>query len=138
MLVPVLTGLSPTVALFTAGLGTLIFQLVTGGKVPVFLASSSEVYGKGVRAPFAEDDDSVLVRTASKVNVRLKPIRHHLTPEGSSCLGSFVNGNLIARCVLPEQTAAQFLRLGILEETTGYKRNRRFLYQEYFDLFVKD
>lgn len=66
--------------------------------------------------PGREDDDSVLVRTASKVNVRLKPIRHHLTPEGSSCLGSFVNGNLIARCVLPEQTAAQFLRLGILEE----------------------
>ena len=66
--------------------------------------------------PGREDDDSVLVRTASKVNVRLKPIRHHLTPDGSSCLGSFVNGNLIARCVLPEQTAAQFLRLGILEE----------------------
>lgn len=66
--------------------------------------------------PGREDDDSVLVRTASRVNVRLKPIRHHLTPDGSSCLGSFVNGNLIARCVLPEQTAAQFLRLGILEE----------------------
>ncbi|MCW7753155.1 uracil-xanthine permease family protein [Desulfobotulus sp. H1] len=40
VLVPLLTGLDPNVALFTAGAGTLIFQLVTRGKVPVFLASS--------------------------------------------------------------------------------------------------
>ncbi len=40
VLVPLLTGLDPNVALFTAGLGTLIFQLITKGKVPVFLASS--------------------------------------------------------------------------------------------------
>jgi len=40
VLVPLLTGLDPNVALFTAGLGTLIFQLITKGQVPVFLASS--------------------------------------------------------------------------------------------------
>ena len=40
VLVPILTGLNPNVALFTAGAGTLLFQLVTGGQVPVFLASS--------------------------------------------------------------------------------------------------
>jgi len=40
VLVPILVGLDPNVALFTAGIGTLVFQLVTGGKVPVFLASS--------------------------------------------------------------------------------------------------
>jgi uracil permease len=40
VLVPILTGLDPNVALFTAGAGTLLFQVVTGGKVPVFLASS--------------------------------------------------------------------------------------------------
>ena len=40
VLVPILTGLNPNVALFTAGLGTLIFQLVTGRQVPIFLASS--------------------------------------------------------------------------------------------------
>jgi uracil permease len=40
VLVPLLTGLDSNVALFTAGLGTLIFQVVTRGKVPVFLASS--------------------------------------------------------------------------------------------------
>ncbi|HCY84298.1 MAG TPA: uracil permease [Desulfobacteraceae bacterium] len=40
VLVPLLTGLNPNVALFTAGLGTIVFQIVTKGKVPVFLASS--------------------------------------------------------------------------------------------------
>ena len=40
VLVPLLTGLDPNVALFTAGLGTLIFQVITKGKIPIFLASS--------------------------------------------------------------------------------------------------
>jgi len=40
VLVPLLTGLDPNVALFTAGVGTLIFQVITKGKVPIFLASS--------------------------------------------------------------------------------------------------
>ncbi len=40
VLVPLLTGLNPNVALFTAGVGTLLFQVITRGMVPVFLASS--------------------------------------------------------------------------------------------------
>ena len=40
VLVPLLTGLNPNVALCTAGLGTLVFQLVTRHSVPIFLASS--------------------------------------------------------------------------------------------------
>ncbi len=40
VLVPLLTGLNPNVALFTAGAGTLLFQIITKGKVPIFLASS--------------------------------------------------------------------------------------------------
>ncbi len=40
VLVPILTGLDPNVALFTAGFGTLVFQLITRGKVPIFIASS--------------------------------------------------------------------------------------------------
>jgi len=41
VLVPILTGLDPNVALFTAGIGTLIFQLVNRKNVPpIFLASS--------------------------------------------------------------------------------------------------
>ena len=40
VLVPILAGVNPNVALFTSGVGTLCFQLVTGGKIPVYLASS--------------------------------------------------------------------------------------------------
>ena len=40
VLVPLLVGLDPSTALFTAGIGTLIFHLVTKGKVPIFLGSS--------------------------------------------------------------------------------------------------
>ncbi len=40
VLVPALTGLDPAVALFTAGVGTLIFHLVTKRRVPIFLGSS--------------------------------------------------------------------------------------------------
>ena len=42
---PILTGLDPNVALFTAGLGTLIFHLCTKGKVPVFVGSSFAFIG---------------------------------------------------------------------------------------------
>ena len=40
VLVPILTGFDPSVAIFCAGLGTLIFHFCTERKVPVFLGSS--------------------------------------------------------------------------------------------------
>ncbi|MDA8410428.1 MAG: NCS2 family nucleobase:cation symporter [Treponema sp.] len=40
ILVPILTGLDPSVTLFCSGLGTLIFHLVNKGKVPAYLGSS--------------------------------------------------------------------------------------------------
>ena len=40
VLVPLLVGLDPATALFTAGIGTFIFHLVTKGQVPIFLGSS--------------------------------------------------------------------------------------------------
>ena len=62
ILVPILTGLDPATALFTAGTGTLVYIMVTGGKVPAFLGSSfafiaplftvSAAYG-GAWIPFA-------------------------------------------------------------------------------------
>ena len=57
VLVPLLVGLDPSTALFSAGVGTLIFHLVTKGQVPIFLGSSfafiapiikaTELYGLG-------------------------------------------------------------------------------------------
>jgi uracil permease len=40
VLVPLLTGLSTSTALFTAGTGTLLYIIITGAKVPTFLGSS--------------------------------------------------------------------------------------------------
>jgi uracil permease len=40
ILVPILTGLSPSAALFSAGTGTLIYIIITKAKVPAFLGSS--------------------------------------------------------------------------------------------------
>ncbi|MDO5639252.1 MAG: uracil-xanthine permease family protein [Neisseria sp.] len=40
VLVPLLTGLNPAMALLGAGIGTLLFQVVTRRKVPIFLGSS--------------------------------------------------------------------------------------------------
>jgi uracil permease len=40
ILVPILTGLNPATALFTAGTGTLLYILCTGAQVPAFLGSS--------------------------------------------------------------------------------------------------
>lgn len=40
VLVPLITGLDISVALFMAGIGTLLFHLITKGKVPAFLGSS--------------------------------------------------------------------------------------------------
>ena len=40
VLVPLLTGLNPSLALLGAGIGTLLFQIVTKRKVPIFLGSS--------------------------------------------------------------------------------------------------
>ena len=50
VLVPFLTGLSPAVALFTSGFGTLIFILCTGGKVPAYLGSSFAFIGPIIAA----------------------------------------------------------------------------------------
>ncbi len=49
VLVPILTGLDPNVALFTAGLGTLIFQVITKGKVPV-----SSMWHSALQSAFLE------------------------------------------------------------------------------------
>lgn len=45
ILVPILTGLSPTTGLFCSGLGTIIFLLLTRSKVPAYLGSSFAFIG---------------------------------------------------------------------------------------------
>lgn len=57
VLVPMLTGFDPSVALVCAGVGTLLFHLVTKGKVPVFLGSSFAFIGVIVSVKEAYNGD---------------------------------------------------------------------------------
>lgn len=50
VLVPLLTGLDISVALFMSGIGTLFFHLVTKGKMPVYLGSSFAFIGPIIAA----------------------------------------------------------------------------------------
>lgn len=45
VLVPFLTGLSPAVALLASGIGTIVFLLLTGSKIPAYLGSSFAYIG---------------------------------------------------------------------------------------------
>ena len=56
VLVPLLTGLDVSTTLLCAGLGTLLFHLITKGKVPAFLGSSFAFLGGfAIVAPMAAD-----------------------------------------------------------------------------------
>ena len=58
VLVPTLTGLNPSLALICAGVGTLLFHLITGRKVPVFLGSSF-AFIAGLQAVIQNDPANV-------------------------------------------------------------------------------
>ena len=61
VLVPLLTGLSVSTTLLCAGLGTLLFHLITKKKVPAFLGSSfAYLGGFSIVAPMLADADGNL------------------------------------------------------------------------------
>ncbi len=60
VLVPLLTGLSVSTTLLMAGVGTLLFHLITKGKVPAFLGSSFAFLGGfAAVAPLIQGEDGV-------------------------------------------------------------------------------
>ena len=68
VLVPLLTGLSVSTTLLCAGLGTLLFHLVTKGKVPAFLGSSfAYLGGFSIVAPMLADADGNLTVASTKM-----------------------------------------------------------------------
>ena len=70
VLVPLLTGLSVSTTLLCAGLGTLLFHLITKKKVPAFLGSSfAYLGGFSIVAPMLADADGNL----TVVNTKMLP-----------------------------------------------------------------
>ena len=61
VLVPSLTGLNPSVALFTSAVGTLIFHIITQGKVPAYLGSSFAFIAPIIAAKSQFGIDGVMV-----------------------------------------------------------------------------
>ena len=56
VLVPAITGLNVSTTLLFAGLGTLLFHLITGRKVPAFLGSSFAFLGAYGLVPASGQD----------------------------------------------------------------------------------
>ena len=72
VLVPLLTGLSVSTTLLCAGLGTLLFHLVTKGKVPAFLGSSfAYLGGFSIVAPMLADADGNLTGTGFEATKKI-------------------------------------------------------------------
>ena len=70
VLVPALTGLSVSTTLLFAGIGTLLFHLITGRKVPAFLGSSfAFLGGYAAIAPMLTDAEGI----ASVANTAMLP-----------------------------------------------------------------
>ena len=78
VLVPALTGLDVANALLFAGLGTLLFHLITGRKIPAFLGSSFAFIGgyNAIRAMGSDGGDAlplilpqILPRDAGRDNI---------------------------------------------------------------------
>lgn len=68
VLVPLLTGLSVSTTLLCAGLGTLLFHLLTKRKVPAFLGSSfAYLGGFSIVAPMLADSDGNLTVANTKM-----------------------------------------------------------------------
>ena len=101
VLVPLLTGLSVSTTLLCAGLGTLLFHLVTKGKVPAFLGSSfAYLGGFSIVAPMLADADGNL----TVVNTKMLPY---------ACAGVALSGIL-------------YLLVSLLISTFGIRRIMRF------------
>jgi uracil permease len=61
VLVPIITGLDPQVALLTSGLGTLLFLLITKGKLPNYLGSSFAFIGPIISVSASEGKGAAML-----------------------------------------------------------------------------
>ncbi|KUO65786.1 MAG: uracil/xanthine transporter [Gracilibacter sp. BRH_c7a] len=67
VLVPFLTGLSPAIALLASGIGTIVFLLLTGSKIPAYLGSSFAYIG--ALSVFVKDQENVGAAMAGALTI---------------------------------------------------------------------
>lgn len=66
-----------------------------------------------------EDPDrpgAVLATTDQPVPLEVLEVQDDRVPDGMRCLGTFLDGTLVARCVVPPGAAEYFLRHGVFSE----------------------
>lgn len=71
------------------------------------------------------EGESVLVGTASPVPLRVERVEHHLTPEGTACIASYLHGRLLGRCAVPAETAEEFLGMELFRRPVALALNVR-------------
>lgn len=72
-----------------------------------------------------ERHEHVLVGTASPVQLDVRPIEHHLTPEGAICIGTFHEGRPIGRCAIPSDSVEDFLEMELFDAPVSLALNVR-------------
>lgn len=72
-----------------------------------------------------EPDEHVLVGTASPIQLDVRPIEHHLTPDGTVCIGTFHEGRAIGRCAIPAESVEDFLEMELFQAPVSLALNVR-------------
>lgn len=72
-----------------------------------------------------ERHEHVLVGTAAPVQLNVRPIEHHLTPEGAVCIGTFHEGRPIGRCAIPRESVDDFLEMDLFDSPVSLALNVR-------------
>ena len=72
-----------------------------------------------------ERHQHVLVGTASPVQLDVRPIEHHLTPEDAICIGTFHEGRPIGRCAIPSDSVENFLEMELFDSPVSLALNVR-------------
>jgi hypothetical protein len=73
-------------------------------------SDTSDTSGSGVPSPAA------IAATESPVELTVQLVDDDRIPEGMVCMGSFRNGRLIARSVMPPEAWAQIVEFGIFDD----------------------
>jgi hypothetical protein len=73
-------------------------------------SETSDTSGSGVPSPAA------IAATESPVELTVQLVDDDRIPEGMVCMGSFRNGRLIARSVMPPEAWAQIVEFGIFDD----------------------
>lgn len=79
------------------------------------MADGSEFEG-GASPDGAGRPGAVLATTDQPVTLAVREIEDDRIPDGMACLGTFLDGALVARCVVPPGTAEFFERHGVFDE----------------------